>query len=106
MLSYHVDQYGHRIDDKNGGRVWSEKYYKARREAEEHAKKRGECFEKSKKAFNENRKGEAKTLSDEGIVYLSHEQKIKIIKAKYTYIKNYKEKYMDIKWKNVIRLPF
>lgn len=66
LISYHVDQFGHRIDDKSGGRVWSEKYYKARRDADEHAKMRGECFDKSKKAFNQDRKAQAKALSDEG----------------------------------------
>jgi DNA-nicking Smr family endonuclease len=79
-----VDGFGHQVDE-NGGRVWSAAYYAARKEADMYAVERGKCFENSKQAFSEvslkqyleqpmllirhvqqNRKAEAKTLSDEG----------------------------------------
>jgi DNA-nicking Smr family endonuclease len=63
---YHIDEFGNKIDDVTGGRVWSEAYYRARKDAEFHAQERGRCFEASKKAFEEDRKKEAKELSDEG----------------------------------------
>lgn len=63
---HHIDEHGHKVADEGGGRVWSEAYYRARKDADDHAKLRGECFDKSKTAFNEDRKGDAKTLSDEG----------------------------------------
>ncbi len=63
---YHVDEHGNKVDDANGGRVWSEAYYQARKDADTHAKQRGECFERSKAAFESDNKAEAKTLSDEG----------------------------------------
>lgn len=63
---YHTDEHGNLVDDATGGRVWSEAWYVARKEADEHAKLRGECFDKSKAAFEKGEKGEAKTLSEEG----------------------------------------
>ena len=46
--------------------MWSAAYYRARKDANYHAEQRGKCFEASKKAFEEDRKKEAKELSDEG----------------------------------------
>lgn len=66
MPKHHIDQFGNKIDDVTGGRVWSEAYYRARKDADTHAKLRGECFDKSKKAFEEGNKKEAKELSDAG----------------------------------------
>lgn len=63
---YHIDEFGNKIDDVTGGRVWSEAYYQARKDAEFHAVQRGVCFENSKKAFDEDRKKEAKEMSEEG----------------------------------------
>ena len=63
---YHIDEFGNKIDDVTGGRVWSYAYYRARKDAEFHAQERGRCFEASKKAFEEDRKKEAKELSEEG----------------------------------------
>jgi hypothetical protein len=63
---YHIDEFGNKIDDVTGGRVWSEAYYQARKDAEFHAVQRGVCFENSKKAFEEDRKKEAKELSEQG----------------------------------------
>jgi DNA-nicking Smr family endonuclease len=60
-----VDSFGHVVDE-HGGRVWPDAYYAARKEAEEHAAERGNCFDASKKAFEEDRKAEAKELSDKG----------------------------------------
>eukprot|EP01041_Mallomonas_annulata_P005726 gene5726-11573_t len=67
--AYHVDKFGNKISDANGGRVWSEKYYAARDEADKYAKLRGESFDKSKKAYDDDRKKDAKDLSDEGKKY-------------------------------------
>jgi hypothetical protein len=64
--AFHIDQFGNKIDDATGGRVWSEQYYQARKEAEDHAVQRGLCFEQSKVAFDEGRKKEAKDFSDDG----------------------------------------
>lgn len=61
----HVDAFGNLVDE-TGARIWSDAYYAARKEADEHAHLRGKCFEESKKAFEEDRKAEAKTLSEEG----------------------------------------
>ena len=61
----HLDSFGNLVD-QHGGRVWPEAYYAARKEAEEEAILRGKCFEESKKAFEEDRKGDAKELSDRG----------------------------------------
>lgn len=63
---FQYDQYGNKVDVATGGRVWSEEYYRARKEADFHANQRGQCFERSKKAFEEGHKKEAKELSDEG----------------------------------------
>ena len=60
---HHVDQYGHKIDNVTGGRVWSNKWYVARREAEEHAQKRAAYFQKSQEAFSSGMKKEAHELS-------------------------------------------
>jgi len=64
--SHHTDEFGNLVDDKNGGRVWPEDYYQARMEADEHAVQRGKYFERSKKAFEDGQKKEAKELSDQG----------------------------------------
>lgn len=63
---FQFDQFGNKVDVLTGGRVWSESYYRARKEAEFHAIQRGQCFERSKKAFEDGDKKEAKNLSDEG----------------------------------------
>ena len=64
--AHHTDKFGHEIDNNTGGRVFSEAYYAARKEASEQARLRGECFEKSKHAYSSNHKADAKHLSDEG----------------------------------------
>jgi DNA-nicking Smr family endonuclease len=60
-----VDSFGNLVDE-NGGRVWPDAYYTARKEAEQHAIERGNCFEAAKKAFDADKKAEAKALSDKG----------------------------------------
>ena len=64
--AHHTDKFGHEVDNNTGGRVFSEAYYEARKEASEQARLRGEFFEKSKHAYNNNHKADAKHLSDEG----------------------------------------
>lgn len=64
--AHHKDKFGHEVDNNTGGRVFSEEYYKARNEASEQAKLRGQCFEKSKHAYTSGQKADAKHLSDEG----------------------------------------
>eukprot|EP00042_Codosiga_hollandica_P020008 m.63400 g.63400 ORF g.63400 m.63400 type:complete len:315 (+) comp49639_c0_seq2:65-1009(+) len=65
VANTHIDSFGNLVDE-HGGRVWPDAYYQARKDAEEHAQSRGKCFDDSKVAFAEDRKGEAKALSDEG----------------------------------------
>ena len=63
---FQYNQFGNKVDVVTGGRVWSEAYYRARKDADFHANQRGQCFERSKIAFEDGRKKEAKELSDEG----------------------------------------
>mmetsp|Transcript_16564 Transcript_16564/g.16663 ORF Transcript_16564/g.16663 Transcript_16564/m.16663 type:complete len:211 (+) Transcript_16564:146-778(+) len=67
--SFHIDEHGKKVSDVNGERVWSESYYLARKEADKYALLRNESYEKSKKAFADNNKRQAKELSDEGKKY-------------------------------------
>lgn len=65
MSAVTTDAFGNLVDE-NGVRIWPKAYYEFRANAEAHAKKRAECFEQSQLAFKENRKEEAKTLSEAG----------------------------------------
>lgn len=59
--------------------VHSKAYYNYRKQADEEAKKRGQCFEASKKAYAQNRKADAKSLSEEGH---KHDARMKEANAK------------------------
>lgn len=61
----HKDGFGNLVDS-NGARVFSDAYYKFRDQANEMAQKRGDFFDRSKKAYSEGDKKRAKELSDEG----------------------------------------
>lgn len=63
----HKDAFGNLVDS-TGARVFSEAYYKFRDEANELAKTKNDCFERSKQAYSEGDKKRAKELSDEGKV--------------------------------------
>ena len=61
----HLDSFGHKVDE-HGARIWSDDYYKARADADKHAKERGHYFEQSKFAYDNDQKHDAKTLSEQG----------------------------------------
>lgn len=63
---FKIDAFGNKVDLVTGGRVWSENYYIARKDADLHAQQRSLCFEKSKEAFENGDKKLAKELSEEG----------------------------------------
>eukprot|EP01038_Epipyxis_sp_PR26KG_P011211 gene11211-15042_t len=63
--AHHTDQFGNEVDNVTGGRVFSDAYYIARKEAEDHAVQRGKLFEESQVAFKDGKKKEAKELSDQ-----------------------------------------
>lgn len=66
---HHTDKFGHEVDNINGGRVWSEAYYRARKEADQHYQEKHRCSEESQKAYSRGDKKEAKRLSDEAHKY-------------------------------------
>ena len=52
--------------DGAGNRIFSDAYKKARAEADEHAQKMKQCFSQAHSEYEDNHKGEAKHLSDDG----------------------------------------
>ena len=70
-IAFVIDSHDNRVDSENK-RVWSQKYYDARKNANKFASLRNECYEKSKMAYESNNKSNAKLLSNEGKKFDEH----------------------------------